>query len=205
MGTCMLFHSLLTWPARISTPVTDISLTSHDLADRKDNMICKQVTTRDNRYITQIMCFDKATISRQVSIEGVEELGKTQANISLLGLSTRRRALTLKARFRGENLRKTVWGWMPVLIGCGESYHFRPPKRLTVIGSFEWEGHLILQKKTVLVDLLTKENNMTSLHYLHIFHLLSLFYLPYILFFTIYTTKCIFFLASLTPVFAMTD
>ncbi|KAK7069198.1 hypothetical protein SK128_022261 [Halocaridina rubra] len=38
-------------------------------------MICKQVTTRDNRYITQIMCFDKASISRQVNIEGVEMLG----------------------------------------------------------------------------------------------------------------------------------
>ncbi|XP_064117624.1 uncharacterized protein LOC135223045 [Macrobrachium nipponense] len=41
----------------------------------RDNMICKQVTTRDNRYITQIMCFDKASISRQVNIEGVEMLG----------------------------------------------------------------------------------------------------------------------------------
>lgn len=52
-------------------------LTSRDVTEAKDNMICKQVTTRDNRYITQIMCFDKASISRQVNIEGVEELGKT--------------------------------------------------------------------------------------------------------------------------------
>lgn len=46
------------------------------LTGARDNMICKQVTTRDNRYITQVMCFDKASISRQVNIEGVEELGK---------------------------------------------------------------------------------------------------------------------------------
>ncbi|KAK3864028.1 hypothetical protein Pcinc_030253 [Petrolisthes cinctipes] len=48
--------------------------------EARDNMICKQVTTRDNRYITQVMCFDKATISRQVKIEGVAELGKTVCN-----------------------------------------------------------------------------------------------------------------------------
>ncbi|XP_018027101.1 uncharacterized protein LOC108682449 isoform X5 [Hyalella azteca] len=34
-------------------------------ARRNYNMICKQVTTRDKRYITQIMCFDKSTIGRR--------------------------------------------------------------------------------------------------------------------------------------------
>lgn len=180
-GDAHAVSPLLTWPARISTPVTDISLTSHDLADRKDNMICKQVTTRDNRYITQIMCFDKATISRQVSIEGVEELGKTQIKISLSVCQRDwRGALTLWERdLEQKEKRLTLWGWMPELIGLRGELLFSDQKKKTHGDWFLWVGGAFnATKKTVLVDLLTEEINLTSLHCLHALHLLSIFQIP---------------------------
>lgn len=45
---------------------------------KTSNLICKQLTTSDGRFITQILCFDKTSLGRQVDLAEIsdDDVGK---------------------------------------------------------------------------------------------------------------------------------